>query len=132
MADVDERHHEREVAILIVVALDELAPPALFCFRHFRVPVAGQVHEIVAVHIVEVDGGRLARRGRHLRQALAVHELVEQRRLTHVRASRKGNLGTCGCWQLLRGAVSGFKRCVVEVHGCSFAEGIAVFRYHGT
>ena len=42
VADVHERNHEREVAILVEVALDELRPAALVRLRHLRVAVAGR------------------------------------------------------------------------------------------
>ena len=71
VADVHQADHQREVAVLVEIALDQLRPAALLGFRHARVAVAGQVDEAGASGGEEVDGGRLAGLLRDLRQALA-------------------------------------------------------------
>ena len=43
-----------------------------------RIAVTGQIHEIDAVHIIEVDGGRFAGLGAYLGQRLAAYQPVEQ------------------------------------------------------
>ena len=71
MTDVYQADHQREVAILVEIALDQLRPTALLGFRYACVAIAGQVDETGAFGCEEVDGGRLAGLLRDLRQALA-------------------------------------------------------------
>ncbi len=80
-----------------------------------RVAVAGQVHKVQTVDIVKVDSGRLARATRDLGELLALKKPVEQRRLAHVGAPGKRDLGPRGGRQLLGGAVGRLKLCAAEV-----------------
>lgn len=45
MTDVYQADHQREVAILVEIALDQLRPTALLGFRYACVAIAGQVDE---------------------------------------------------------------------------------------
>ena len=116
MTDVDQADHQREVAVLVEIALDQLRPAALLGFRHACVAVAGQVDETGAFGCEEVDGGRLAGLLRDLRQAFAAEQGVEHGRLAHVRTAGERHFRKRRGRQLRRDAERALEGYVVEVH----------------
>ena len=79
VADIDKGYDQGESAVLVEITLDQLGPAPLFRFGHLRIPVSGQIDEIDAVDVVEVDGRGFAGRLGHLGKPLAEHDLVENR-----------------------------------------------------
>ncbi len=111
---VDQRHHQRKVAV-------DQAGPALFLgLGDLRETVPRQVDQVRVVHFVEVDGRRLPRLRGHLGQPLAEHQLVQQRRLAYVRAACERHLGALAFGQLRRRAVRRQVFCKIEVHATDY------------
>ena len=78
MANVDQGDHEREIAILLEIAVNHLGPTHLLGFRDLGVSVPRKVYEMRVFGIKEIDGRRLARLRRNLGKLLAVEKLIEQ------------------------------------------------------
>ena len=92
MANVDERDDQVEAALEVEEVTDQLGPAVALRLGATGEPVAGKVDEVHAVGLEEVDVGGLARRARHLDEALAAEDLVHDRGLAHVGAAHERDL----------------------------------------
>src|SRR5699024_1061128 len=97
-------------------AVDQIVPALAAGFADLGVTVAGQVHKIAVVHLVKVDGGRLARRAGHPGQVFAVAQLIDEAGLAHVGPAREADLRPAAVGQLAGNAVACQKSRFVVVH----------------
>ena len=78
MAHINQLHHKANGSSALKIALHQLTKPLFLCLRDLGVAVTGQIHKVHAVHIIEVDGHRLAGYGTDPGQGLAVKQAVKQ------------------------------------------------------
>ena len=79
MAHINELDDEGDIPARIEVAVHKLSPALFLLLLAFRVAVAGQIDEVNAIALKEIDGYRLAWHGADPRQILAVKDLVYER-----------------------------------------------------
>ena len=84
MAAVDELHQQGMMPGGFKIAVDEVIPALTVRIADLGIAIAGQIHKIAVVHLIEVDGGRFARCTGHAGKVLAVAQLVDEAGLAHV------------------------------------------------
>ena len=84
MAAVDELHQQGMMPGSLKIAVDEVIPALTVRIADLGIAIAGQIHKIAVVHLIEVDGGRFARCTGYTGKVLAVAQLVDEAGLAHV------------------------------------------------
>ena len=62
----------------------EVIPALAVRIADLGITIAGQIHKITVVYLIEIDGGRFSRRTGHTGKVLAVAQLVDEAGLAHV------------------------------------------------
>ena len=84
MAAVDELHQQGMMPGGLKIAVDEVIPALAVRIADLGITIAGQIHKITVVYLIEIDGGRFARCTGHAGKVLAVAQLVDEAGLAHV------------------------------------------------
>ncbi len=93
MADVNQQEHLSKLLRLVQIILDHPAPLGLHFLVGPGIAIAGQIHEVNGIiHIIVIDGLGLPWLGTGPGQGLAVHQGIDQGRLSHIALPGKSHL----------------------------------------